>query len=132
VNVALNAGRKIIVDDGPDAAEVHAAADELGADEDPDLALAEVAQDTLALLWRPLRVDYLDRKCVVDELVEERGRTLDRLDKYEDRRHERTRRQVLAERKQLARLGAGEDELLLDRGGRDVPGDERMKVRASM
>jgi hypothetical protein len=39
---------------------------------------------------------------------------------------------VLAERKQLARLGAGEDELLLDRGGRDVPGDERMIVRASM
>lgn len=131
VNVALDARREVVVDDRSDAAEVHAAAHELGADEDPDLALAELAQDALALLWRPLRVDHVDRQRVVDELVEQGRCALDRLDKDEDRRDDGARRQVLAEREQLARLGAGEDELLLDRGRRDVPAGSKRGERAS-
>lgn len=57
---------EIIVDDQIDALEIDATADELCADQHPDLALAERLDDLVALLLAAIGVDEVDVDAVVD------------------------------------------------------------------
>ena len=118
VNVALHARREIVVDDKVDPPEVHSSTHELRADEHPHSPLPELLDDPFPLRRRPLRVDHIHMDPIIDQLVEQVICTRDGLHEDERRRGELAGGDGRSKSEQLARLGSGEGERLIDeRGG---------------
>mmetsp|Transcript_52738 Transcript_52738/g.138675 ORF Transcript_52738/g.138675 Transcript_52738/m.138675 type:complete len:445 (-) Transcript_52738:148-1482(-) len=119
VDVRRGALREVVVDHEGDALEVHAARHQLGRDEDPHLARAELVDGRIALRRRALGVYDVDVDAVVHELVEELHRALLALDEDEHGRLDALPNH-LSQRQQLAVFAPTEDELLLDDLGRRI------------